>query len=59
MDTPPLSAASTRLALSHLGVTSAAADRDTLATLLDAYVRRAIEAAQRVLSDLAEDLGQY
>jgi arylamine N-acetyltransferase len=40
MDTPPLRPASTQLALRHLDVMPTTADRDTLASLLDAYVRR-------------------
>jgi arylamine N-acetyltransferase len=49
MDTPPLSPASTRLALSHLGITPTTTDRDTLAALLDAYVHRVPwESASRI-----------
>jgi arylamine N-acetyltransferase len=49
MDTPPLSSESTRLALSHLEITPAAAGRETLAALLDAYVRHVPwESASRI-----------
>ncbi|MGD9891557.1 MAG: arylamine N-acetyltransferase [Dehalococcoidia bacterium] len=49
METPPLSPPSTRLALGHLDVTPAATDRDTLAGLLDAYVRHVPwESASRI-----------